>query len=80
MPKDWEKPEIVQESYGTVKIYADGVKVIVMKEDLMDGYLINPRDYETRYPDRGLHYEHGYDEDGELTGRPVYFSDGIPEV
>ena len=78
-PEDWVNPRIVRLEDYDRKEYADGVKVIIEEPFFMDGYLVNPASIETRYPDRALHYDNGYDEDGNFTGRPIYIPNGIPE-
>jgi hypothetical protein len=68
-PEDWVDPPVEIVSYGVVKSYIDGVRVIIGSSG----------ETETRYTLGGLHYEHGYTEDGELSGHSWYDPEGIAE-
>jgi hypothetical protein len=70
-PADWVSLEPEVRNYGLVKKYLDGVHVVIPREDSGD-----PQDYETYYPDGSLHFEVGYDDDGNLTEGSTYIQNG----
>lgn len=78
-PEDWVNPKIVRTEYYDVKEYEDGVRAIIEEPAYVDGYAISPPMFETRYPNRALHYEYYYDDNGNRLDIPIYIPDGIPE-
>ena len=78
-PEDWVNPHIERFNDFDKKYYADGVSVIFMSPThsvWLDGeiYQVTPECIETRFPDRGLHFERGYKSEVSL-----YIPDGIPK-
>ncbi len=80
VPADWVEPEVEKKHYGIVKKYLDGVQVIIPETGEVEGFVTDPQNYETYYPDGSLHFEVGYDDDCNLTEGSTYIQYGwIPK-